>query len=254
MQWLGYIVIAITLVIAGLGYLSAHYYLENLKSSPQKLRDYESQLASIKAERDRLTSELEKENESAVDETQDPNASNEPPPPATPGENPVSSAKTIINSVNSLQWVNVPEGSFPGADQLRFRVLEPKLKWKGRYLHLRYAIQYTKNDGGNQQGRILILARGKDQVFVHPKGTLQTQLSGPWLTPERGEYFSVSKYREGNAEFGPVASTSAIDDVLILIFNSDKQLLHVETLSTKEVAGAPQEPKKDPSAPGGEDE
>src|SRR6185295_18743666 len=76
------------------------------------------------------------------------------------------------------------------------------------------------NSGGNQQGRIVILARGPATVVAYPEQAFNPGSSPALIAPERGEYFSVSRYRETRAEFTGFANTDVLKEVEILIFGS----------------------------------
>ncbi|MGZ3708165.1 MAG: hypothetical protein ACXWPM_04980 [Bdellovibrionota bacterium] len=45
------------------------------------------------------------------------------------------------------------------------------------------------------------------------------------IAPDKGEFFSVSRYREVKADFGPVRSQDSLKDVEILIIASNGQIL-----------------------------
>ncbi len=241
--------------------MSSHYYFENLRNSPGKVRSIESQISELRAEKIKLQAELEKaqtqpvaipnspaaQPSQAAGQLQDLSLGASAPPPG-----PIIAHLSGINynQLNSLQLLSAADGSFPDPSTLKFQLVQPKARWNGKLLNFKYAVQYAKDDGGNQQGRIIILARGKDQFFVHPKGSIQIGTAGPWLASEKGEYFSVSRYREGQAQFGPAISTSSIEEIWILFFDLEKHLLKIESVPVSatpakgQVDDSPEEPNE----------
>jgi hypothetical protein len=108
---------------------------------------------------------------------------------------------------------------------LNFRLSSPQLSWKGRTLQVRSAIQYAAEDGGNQQGRIVILARGPDTLMAYPKGVLDTNQAKSLINPLRGEFFSVSRMRPIQADFGPLDTDDTFTEVTVMILSQAGKLL-----------------------------
>ncbi|MGZ3708164.1 MAG: hypothetical protein ACXWPM_04975, partial [Bdellovibrionota bacterium] len=42
----------------------------------------------------------------------------------------------------------------------------PRVQWSGGKLRVKFALQYVKEDKGNQQGRIIVIARGPETVMA----------------------------------------------------------------------------------------
>ncbi|MBI3533999.1 MAG: hypothetical protein HY072_00715 [Deltaproteobacteria bacterium] len=120
--------------------------------------------------------------------------------------------------------------TLPDPASLNIRLAEPKAKWIGNNLDVQFNIQYIKEDGGNQQGKILILARGPEILLAYPSGALNVKELKSFLNPDKGEFFSVSRFRIGNTKFGLVLQKEYISEVQILIFNKDNELLLVEAI------------------------
>jgi hypothetical protein len=93
---------------------------------------------------------------------------------------------------------------------------------------VRSAIQYIADDGGNQQGRIVILARGPDTLMAYPKGVLDTNQAKSLINPLRGEFFSVSRMRPIQADFGPLDADDTFTEVTVMILSQAGKLLYEE--------------------------
>ncbi|HAR42001.1 MAG TPA: hypothetical protein DCS07_05120, partial [Bdellovibrionales bacterium] len=120
-----------------------------------------------------------------------------------------------------------PEAQLANPDTVPIGIHSPKVVWEGKSLAVNFAIQYRNEDGKNQQGKIVVLAYGPEALLTYPAGVLNFSGSGSLLTADKGEYFSVSRFREVKAKFGPVASTDHLRNVDIFLFeNSGKLLVH----------------------------
>jgi hypothetical protein len=133
-------------------------------------------------------------------------------------------------SSNFLLFPKSIQNQLPDPSTLPFSIQTPTFNWEGKLLKVRFAIQYIKNDGGNHQGKILLLARGPDTLLAYPNGILNDSGNGSLISPEKGEFFSVSRFREVKAEFGPVQSKNSLQEVEIFIFDKSGQLLFERTL------------------------
>jgi hypothetical protein len=111
----------------------------------------------------------------------------------------------------------------PAAD-IPISITAPKARWEGKTLKVRFGVQYT-GQSGSQQGRIIILARGPGTVLAHPNRSFYGTGHKALIDPNQGEYFSVSRYRATNADFGPIASRDSIESVEVIILGQNGQLL-----------------------------
>lgn len=102
--------------------------------------------------------------------------------------------------------------------------------WKNKAYHFSFNILYQQEDKGNQQGRIVVLARGPEALYAYPQGVLNAAGKSSLVAPEKGEYFSVSRFRETNAEFVGVKDPSLIKTVEVFLFNSERQVLIYQKL------------------------
>jgi hypothetical protein len=135
---------------------------------------------------------------------------------------------------------------------------EPHVKWINHTLKVDFFIQYTKEDKGNQQGRIILLARGPETVMAYPNGIFNPGGQLSLIDPQHGEYFSVSRIREVKADF---KSVNVLNEVEIILLSTDGKLLVHEFLkpeiakaepapvSAAPKAAAPQEAEPEEAAP-----
>ncbi|NDD92394.1 hypothetical protein EBZ37_09945 [bacterium] len=122
------------------------------------------------------------------------------------------------------------------------------VRWQGRKLKLQFDIRFTGEEGKNQQGRIIVIARGPEALLSYPAGALQGLPSRALFDPEKGEFFSVSRYRQTKVEFA--ALDSQINTLEILLFGNDpvdgkKKLLIREILKVPATRGGTREPERE---------
>lgn len=129
-------------------------------------------------------------------------------------------------------------GALPPRDSLPFRLEAYKAAWKGNTLRFHTALEYVADDGGNQQGHFMLMARGSDKIYGYPENVFAPAGSESLMKPDSGEYFSVSRYREINADFGPVQSRSDIRSVELLIFNTERELIFADRVQIEKISGA----------------
>lgn len=140
-----------------------------------------------------------------------------------PAAIPTASVMSVpITAGNVLLFRDLPLNVLAPSDpaSIPITVQMTKVSWKGKALNVHFAIQYSGTSGGNQQGRIVILARGPSTVLAYPEQAFNSGASPALIAPERGEYFSVSRYRETRAEFTGLANPDSLKEVEILIFGS----------------------------------
>ena len=158
---------------------------------------------------------------------------------------PVSTATASFSNLFSA-LPQGPSAAIPDRASLPFTLDVAKVTWSGNTLKVGFAIQYIRDDGGNQQGHIIILARGPETLLAYPDGVLNPVGSDTLIRPESGEYFSVSRFREVKAEF-TARNQSQITEVEVLLVDQSKQLL-ISQKYTPEKSSArrstPETPKK----------
>lgn len=146
-----------------------------------------------------------------------------PPPAAEPAQ------PLVMSMAAGPGFTALPSNIIPAFTDSPISIYEPKVKWAGRSssatLKVQFFIQYTREDKGNQQGRIILLARGPQTVVSYPPGVLNGPDNSSLIAPDNGEYFSVSHVREVKTDFGPFKSSKEITSVEVFLVSADQKLL-----------------------------
>ena len=246
-QWISRfgLIIGVTSAIACLGvFLSLKYYLAARRAirtaDPAYVQDLETEIASLHAAnaQSATRSQLPISTDNKSSQTSTTAVEANPVPTVTvtvtpPAGETSATASTLAFSALPGSILALPPGEVP------INIYDPHVNWAGRTLKVQFFIQYAREDRGNQQGRIILLARGADTVLAYPAGVLNTEQSQALLAPEKGEYFSVSRIREVRADFGPMKSRTALKNVEVFLFSTDGKLLLHQILVPQEDASAP---------------
>lgn len=231
-------------------YLAFKYYRTARSADPTRVLDLEQELGQLKES----YRALEAKAASGAQTTA--TAVTQPMAPSSPASSPVSAvaqsgAPSGTNSAFSFfTALPPPEGqavAVPDPASLSFNVSAQRAFWRGDDLNVHFNILYTRGDGASQQGRIVILARGSGLVLAYPDGVLNRAGAGSLIEPDKGEYFSVSRFRRVEARFSNIRSRSMVQDVELLILNQEGQLLYSERL-TPEKPGTPAPKRVETSA------
>lgn len=132
----------------------------------------------------------------------------------------------------------------PAPETLPFRLEAIKAQWKGSTLQIRSAIEYTREDGGNQQGHFVVLVRGPQSLAAYPDGAFDAAGTPTLIKPESGEFFSVSRYREIKADFGPFARRDDVRSIELFIFDPKHRLIFLNRTGLESAKAAPAPAKK----------
>lgn len=216
--------IAILLTVGSIA-LAVRTHIETRRAAPARLRELEqeivdlrSQLAQAVAAKGPSTTAVAVAPPANTADSQIPAQ----PAPAAP------QTATIATTVPGVP-VLVKTAPIPDPASLSFKISEPKASWKGKYLQVRFGIQYTRTDGGNQQGKIVIIAKGAQTLLSYPSGTL-SGTGESLLDANKGEFFSVRAFRATAADFGPLAVGQNVESVQAMIFDQNGQLILIENI------------------------
>jgi hypothetical protein len=170
------------------------------------------------------------------------------PLPTTDAAPPSASGASVAGSALFSALPRKTQDLSADASKLPITVSPVRVNWGGRALKVSFNFQYVGVAHGNQQGRIIVLARGPNILMAYPEGVLNRAGAESLIQPEQGEFFSVSRFREVKADFPEIrgAGPNAIQDVEILIMSLEGQLLYYQKLPA---APAPAAAKPAPAAP-----
>ena len=102
---------------------------------------------------------------------------------------------------------------------------EPRVDWEGKYAIFSLNILYKDPGKGSQQGHIVALARSNDRLFAHPEGVLNSPSGAHLFDPNRGEYFSVARFRVLKTRFGPFEQKSQLSEIQVFLFDLNNKLI-----------------------------
>lgn len=108
----------------------------------------------------------------------------------------------------------------------------PVVNWDEKYLKVKFNLEYVSSTPGGQQGRLFLIARGPGVLYTYPAEIIQSVGTDSLFNPNKGEYFSVSRFRETKASFGPISSKKLVNEVEVVVLSSNGQLLIHRKLST----------------------
>ena len=150
-------------------------------------------------------------------EKNDSKASDEKPPTA-PGEN--------VEGKDGV-WAGLAENiSMPATGTTPTVKLEDaKIEWQGKYVNFTANVLYREPGKGSQQGHIVALSRSNDRIFAHPEGVLNVQSPSFLFDPNRGEYFSVARFRVLKTHFGPFDTNKQLSEIQVYLFDLNNKLI-----------------------------
>jgi hypothetical protein len=253
------LVIGVVTAVAVLGvFLSTRFYLTARQASksgdPAYVQALETENSSLKTSLKQAQTQV-----AAVPvATQAPVAQTAPSAPAPTVTVTVTAAPAAANApVATAPLVStalgpgfsaLPSSITPDFAGSSISIYEPKVKWSGKTLKVQFFIQYNKEDKGNQQGRIILIARGPQTLSSYPADIFTSGDSPALIAPEKGEYFSVSRIREVKADFGPAKTTRDFTAVEVFLLSTDQKLLVHQILKAPEQPVAPVKAAPKPKA------
>lgn len=153
-------------------------------------------------------------------------------------------AGTTESGSTGIQGLPIETRMLPTPKNVPIEIQQPALSWQGSYLQVKFNIVYVAEDGGSQQGRIVILAKGQDSLFGYPTGIINPRDPLSVVDTGKGEYFSLSRLRNVSAKLGPIASPKSIQAVQVYLFNRNGAILLSPTFPTQSPPPAPTTPEE----------
>jgi hypothetical protein len=149
--------------------------------------------------------------------TTDPKATDEKPLPAS--GDPWEGKDAVWSGL--AENVSLPDPTQEPA----IKVEEGKVDWEGKYANFNLNILYKEPGKGSQQGHIVVLGRSSDRIFAHPEGVLNSPSGAHLFDPNRGEYFSVARFRVLKTRLGPFDQKTQLQEVQVFIFDLNNKLI-----------------------------
>ena len=81
------------------------------------------------------------------------------------------------------------------------------------------------SDGGKLSGKLIVLARGNETLLGYPRGVLNMSGKGSLINIEKGDFFSISRFRRGRARFSTSGVQNAIRQLQVLAVSDSNELL-----------------------------
>lgn len=237
----------LTITLISLGFTLKYYYIAS-QADLSRVHSLEHQLEDLKAAQSSNENKSTPGNDpttflkSVTSDSTESETGTSPLPflkenPSKPSSAPSTPAGTSGFLFGSL----LPSQSLPAKDpsQIPINLEAIKTSWEGTTLKINFSIHYAWDDKGSQQGTIILLAHGPRNLIGHPAEIFGDTQSPTLILPDKGEHFSVSRFREVQAQFGPVSTPSALRKIEILIFTEEGQLLVHQTVQTEETPESP---------------
>ena len=131
----------------------------------------------------------------------------------------------------------------PDAASLPIKLDTFKTSWSNKRLSVYFAIQHQGFEPGTTSGRIVILARGPQALFAYPPRSLVSSDVNSAIDPSRGEYFSVTRFRETRAKLGPIERREDVRELEVLIYTTSGTLLIHDKMKLSDTEAPPEKPK-----------
>jgi hypothetical protein len=198
-------------------YAVKEYYSER-SARPELVKELENEIQELKIALERkaiapvATTATNPTNSNIVDS----NASDQKPPSA-PGE--------TIEGRDGV-WAGLAENiTLPNGTASPIRLEDARIDWQGKYANFTLNLVYKDPGKGSQQGHLVVLGRGNDRLFAHPEGVLNAASGNYLFTPDRGEYFSVARFRVLKARLGPFDNSKQLTEIQVFLFDLDHKLI-----------------------------
>ncbi len=226
LQWV-YRASVLAWVLFGISLVSSIYALKEYYSErsarPELVKDLENEIQELKIaleKKDSTPSTTHSKPVATDTKAVDTHASDQKAPPA-PGE--VIEGKEGIWTGLAANITVPPPGTSP------LKLEDPRLDWQGKYANFTLNVLFTDPGKGSQQGYIVVLGRANDRIFAHPEGVLNTLEANTLFDPNRGEYFSVARFRVLKARLGPFETPKQLSEIQVFFFDLNKKLIGVQS-------------------------
>jgi hypothetical protein len=247
---LGITLWALIILCLIVSFLAVKYYWIAKKSDTSRVSDLEQQISDLKTSYQASLAQAQAQVQNQIHQNQMPVPTvtvTVVPSMSTAAAPPVQVPAPTAASTNVLLFRALPSAvsaHLLDSEAVSIRMTNPRTSWAGKSLNVHFDIQYVKNDHKNQQGRIVILARGPGTLFSYPINSFNRTEKEALINPNMGEYFSVSRFREVKATIGPMAPfAEPFSEVELLLFSINGELLIYKKLDVPKFTGTIVRPK-----------
>ena len=222
--WMAWILLAVTIVSSA---YSVRNYFSERSARPELVSELENEVQELKIA-------LEKKGTT-------PPVSPAAPQPSGPAANGQTDAKATLEKPPAAPGVEIQgkEGVWSGlAEQISMpapgsipsiKLEDAKIDWQGKYANFSVNVVFREPGRGSQQGHLIALGRSGDRIFAHPEGVLNTASGSALFDTNRGEYFSVARFRVLKTRFGPFDSSDQLKEIQVFAFNLNHKLILIQT-------------------------
>ena len=221
-SWLAWLLLAISIVSS---VFAVHEYFSERSARPELVKDLENEVQELK---------IALEKKGNVPAPSAPitaaNTSNAPVDNKAVDQKPTPGPGEAIEGKEGV-WSGLAENiTLPAAGSTPSVKLEDaRVDWQGKYANFTVNVLYRDPGKGSQQGHIVALGRSSDSVYAHPEGVLNTATGNALFDPNRGEYFSVARFRVLKAHFGPYESQKQLSEIQVFLFDLNNKLILTHT-------------------------
>lgn len=246
--WLTRLSVGVALLFAAciaLSVFALYEYRLARKFDPSRIVDLEQELREARETRSRPIPAVAPQPAAPPTASATPAAALPLAPPAAPL--PAATVTTPAQTSAELFFralpasVTAPDANSPAP----IKIQTPQATWSGTAIRLKFSLQFVGPEGGNYQGRIAVIARGANTVLGYPDTLFGNGTDAELIHPDKGESFSVSRFREAKINFVPVKTRASIQQIDILIFSNDGKLIAHQVVTPQ----APATPKPATLAP-----
>ena len=221
-SWMAWVLLAISIVSS---VFAVHEYFSERSARPELVKDLENEVQELKIA-------LEKKGNLPPPATVVTTTSNSSAPSDAKAsdQKPAQAPGEAVEGKDGV-WSGLAENIIlPAAGTTPTVKLEDaKIDWQGKYANFSVNVLYREPGKGSQQGHIVALGRANDRIFAHPEGVLNTAGGSALFDPERGEYFSVARFRVLKTRLGPYESQKQLSEIQVFLFDLNHKLILNQT-------------------------
>ncbi len=222
-SWFAWLLLAIAIVSS---VFAVHEYFSERSARPELVKDLENEVQELKIA-------LEKKGNVTAPSapiTTANNPSNVPTDNKAVDQKPTPGPGVPVEGKDGV-WAGLAENiSLPSAGaSAPVKLEDARVDWQGKYANFTVNVLYRDPGKGSQQGHIVALGRSGESVYAHPEGVLNVSSGNALFDPNRGEYFSVARFRVLKAHFGPYESQKQLSEIQVFLFDLNNKLILTQT-------------------------